>query len=114
MFSRVRVEEPGDTTLLPGDVIEKGIFLEKNNALKKSQKPATYSQRLQGITKVSLTTDSFLSAASFQETNRSLINAAVMGKEDHLRGLKENVIIGRLIPAGTGMKARAKEMEEGE
>ncbi|MBI2454170.1 MAG: DNA-directed RNA polymerase subunit beta' [Parcubacteria group bacterium] len=123
MFSRVRVLEPGDTALLPGEVAEKWTVWEENAKLKKPSsafakasadksakategkvKKATYEQLLLGITKVSLTTDSFLSAASFQETARSLINAAIEAKEDRLRGLKENVIVGRLIPAGTGYR----------
>ena len=102
MFSRVRIIDPGETNLLPGEVSEKWTVWEENGKLAKSQKKATYEQLLLGITKVSLTTDSFLSAASFQETSRSLINAAIEAKEDRLRGLKENVIVGRLIPAGTG------------
>ncbi|MEK7616229.1 MAG: DNA-directed RNA polymerase subunit beta' [Patescibacteria group bacterium] len=103
MFSRVRVADAGDTDLLPGDVVEKRTILEANVPIKeKNGKLATYEQLLLGITKVSLSTDSFLSAASFQETARVLIDAATSGKEDKLRGLKENVIIGRLIPAGTG------------
>lgn len=106
MFSRVRIKTPGDTKLLPGDIVEKGTIIAANKELKKSQAPATYQQLLLGITKVSLTTESFLSAASFQETARSLINAAVSGKEDTLKGLKENVIIGRLIPAGTGFREK--------
>ncbi|MGB0756913.1 MAG: DNA-directed RNA polymerase subunit beta' [Patescibacteria group bacterium] len=102
MFSRVMVKDSGDTTLLPGDVIERSSFLEANNELKKSQKPAKAEELLLGITKSSLSTDSWLAAASFQETAKVLINAAVTGKVDTLKGLKENVIIGRLIPAGTG------------
>jgi len=109
MFSRVRVDSPGDTELLPGDIIEKRTLLEANEKAKEAGgKPATFSQLLLGITKVALSTESFLSAASFQETARVLIDAAVSGKEDALRGLKENVIIGRLIPAGTGYEAVAK------
>ena len=109
MFSRVKVLDSGDTDLLPGDVIEKRTLLE-TNALAKEEggKPATYEQLLLGITKVSLSTESFLSAASFQETARVLIDAAISGKVDKLRGLKENVIIGRLISAGTGYNAVAK------
>ncbi|HBU28003.1 TPA: DNA-directed RNA polymerase subunit beta' [Candidatus Uhrbacteria bacterium] len=103
MFSRVRVSDPGDTELLPGEVYERSTWLIANDQLKKSQKRATVEEMFQGITKVSLSTDSWLSAASFQETSRVLINAAVTGKVDELRGLKENVIIGKLIPAGTGM-----------
>ncbi|MBI2063772.1 MAG: DNA-directed RNA polymerase subunit beta' [Candidatus Yanofskybacteria bacterium] len=103
MFSRVKILDQGDTELLPGDVVEKRTLLEANEEVKnRGGKPATFEQLLLGITKVSLSTESFLSAASFQETARVLIDAAVAGKEDTLRGLKENVIIGRLIPAGTG------------
>ncbi len=90
--------------------MEKRTVLEANEVIKNNGggKPATFSQLLLGITKVALSTESFLSAASFQETARVLIDAAVAGKEDTLRGLKENVIIGRLIPAGTGYEAVAK------
>ena len=106
MFSRVKILDPGDTDLLPGDIIEKRIMNEKNGlATANDQNPCTYEQMIMGITKVSLSTESFLSAASFQETSHVLIDAAIVGKEDHLRGLKENVIIGRLIPAGTGFGA---------
>ncbi len=103
MFSRVRVVDPGDTMLLPGDIVEKDQFLEANSEIGKG-KEATGETMVLGITKVALSTESFLSAASFMETARVLINAAVQGKEDRLRGLKENVIIGRLIPAGTGYR----------
>jgi len=113
MFSRVKIMESGDTELLPGDVLEKRTVLEANTVAKQKEgKPATYEQLLMGITKVSLTTDSFLSAASFQETARVLIDAAISGKEDKLRGLKENVIIGRLIPAGTGFHVEQAAMGE--
>ena len=103
MFGRVRIKEAGDTNFTPGDIIEKVIFAEENNRVKKT---ATAIQLLMGITKVALTTESWLSAASFQETAKVLINAAVEGKSDKLLGLKENVILGRLIPAGTGYKKR--------
>ncbi|OGN05003.1 MAG: DNA-directed RNA polymerase subunit beta' [Candidatus Yanofskybacteria bacterium RIFCSPHIGHO2_01_FULL_44_17] len=103
MFSRVKILDGGDTELLPGDVVEKRTLLESNeDTVKNNGRPATFEQLLLGITKVSLSTESFLSSASFQETARVLIDSAVAGKEDTLRGLKENVIIGRLIPAGTG------------
>ncbi|MBI4160542.1 MAG: DNA-directed RNA polymerase subunit beta' [Candidatus Yanofskybacteria bacterium] len=103
MFSRVKVLDSGNTDLLPGDIIEKRTLIETNDEAKQTEKkPATAQQLLLGITKVSLSTESFLSSASFQETARVLIDAAVAGKEDPLRGLKENVIIGRLVPAGTG------------
>jgi DNA-directed RNA polymerase subunit beta' len=105
MLSRIKVVDPGDTDLLPGDIVEKDQFREENDLAHKSKKmPATGEQLIMGITKVALSTESFLSAASFQETARVLINAAVTGKDDRLRGLKENVIIGRLIPAGTGYR----------
>jgi len=107
MFSRVKIKDPGDTDLLPGVITEKDRFLEENEIAKKNNKRlATCQPLLLGITKVSLTTESFLSAASFQETVRVLINAAIEGKIDNLRGLKENVIIGKMIPAGTGFKAK--------
>lgn len=105
MLSRIKVLEAGDTDLLPGDIVEKDQFREENDDAHKAKKdPATGEQLIMGITKVALSTESFLSAASFQETARVLINAAVTGKDDRLRGLKENVIIGRLIPAGTGYR----------
>jgi len=105
MFSRVRIKEPGGTHFIIGEVIERAVFLEENAKLKKEGKtPAKGVSILLGISRVALTTDSFLSAASFQETSRVLIQASLEGKEDKLRGLKENVIIGKLIPAGTGFK----------
>ncbi len=105
MFSRVRIKDPGDSIFTTGEIVEKANFLEENARLKKEKKTlAKAIQILLGISKVALTTHSFLSAASFQETSRVLIKAAIEGKEDKLRGLKENVIIGRLIPAGTGFK----------
>ena len=100
MFSRILIKEVGDTELLPGEVVTSTQFAEANLASK--NKPATGDVLLLGITKAALTSDSFLSAASFQETARVLIDAAISGKVDYLRGLKENVIIGRKIPAGTG------------
>ncbi|MBX4211452.1 MAG: DNA-directed RNA polymerase subunit beta', partial [Candidatus Yanofskybacteria bacterium] len=105
MFSRVRMIDPGDTQLLAGDIVEKRKMLLENERVQADKKqPSSYEQLLMGITKVSLTTESFLSASSFQETAKVLIDSAIAGKEDPLRGLKENVIIGRLIPAGTGLK----------
>ena len=104
MFSRYLVINGGDTKLLIGEIIPRSYLEEINRKLTKGQKPAEVKELLLGVTKVSLTTDSFLSAASFQETSRVLIEAAVTGKEDRLYGLKENVIIGRLIPVGTGFK----------
>ena len=104
MLRRVVVENVGDSTYISGEQVERSEILNTNEALFKDGKlPATYSNLLLGITKASLSTDSFISAASFQETTRVLTEAAIMGKRDELRGLKENVIVGRLIPAGTGM-----------
>jgi DNA-directed RNA polymerase subunit beta' len=115
MFSRVNIMDAGDTTMLPGDTIEKTQLLLENQAAKKSKgRPAKSEELFLGITKVSLSTQSFLSAASFQETARVLINAAVTGKVDPLEGLKENVIIGRLIPAGTGLEAQPEEQHDEE
>ena len=104
MFSRIKIKDPGSTNFLADQIIERGRFQKGNAQLAKKDKPAIGQSLLLGITKVSLTTDSFLSAASFQETSRVLIDASIQGKEDNLRGLKENVIIGKLIPAGTGLK----------
>ena len=110
MFARVRVVESGDTDLLVGDVIEKRRLIEENEKAKIAKKrEATAEQLIMGISKVALSTDSFLSAASFQETAKILIESATVGKEDHLVGLKENVIIGRLIPAGTGFGRSIEE-----
>ena len=106
MTSKVRVEDGGDTTLLPGELVELQQIENINEAMLLTRGiPATYSPILLGITKSSLNTDSFISAASFQETTRVLTEAAIEGKADWLRGLKENVIIGRLIPAGTGFNS---------
>ena len=103
MFSRVRIKNSGDTNFTEGEIIERAIFLEENARIKKlGKKEAEITQLLLGISKIALSTDSFLSSASFQETSRVLIKASLEGKEDRLRGLKENVIIGKLIPAGTG------------
>ncbi|MDI6591344.1 MAG: DNA-directed RNA polymerase subunit beta' [Patescibacteria group bacterium] len=105
MFSRIRVREAGDSFFTSGEVVERAKFLEENAKLKKEKKKmAKGVPILLGISRVALTTNSFLSAASFQETSRVLIRAAIEGKEDKLRGLKENVIIGKLIPAGTGFR----------
>jgi DNA-directed RNA polymerase subunit beta' len=104
MLRRVIVDAVGDSTYIAGEQVERSEILNTNDALRAEGKiPATYSNVLLGITKASLSTDSFISAASFQETTRVLTEAAIMGKRDELRGLKENVIVGRLIPAGTGM-----------
>ncbi len=108
MFSRVKVIDPAETELLAGDVVEKRKLLQANiDAKNAGHQEATFEQLVMGITKVSLTTESFLSSASFQETAKVLIESSIAGKEDILRGLKENVIIGRLIPAGTGLKDQA-------
>ena len=105
MLKKVRVEDNGDTDMFPGTLVDMYEFADKNReVIEKGLRPATGKRVLLGITKASLATDSFLSAASFQETTRVLTEAAIKGKEDDLVGLKENVIIGKLIPAGTGMK----------
>jgi len=105
MFSRVRIKNSGDSQFVVGEIVEKPRFLKDNELLKKhGKKPAIALEVLLGISKVALTTDSFLSAASFQQTTRVLVKAALEGKEDTLKGLKENVIIGKLIPAGTGFR----------
>ncbi|MEY2621828.1 MAG: hypothetical protein RIT26_1648, partial [Pseudomonadota bacterium] len=120
MLRRVVVENSGDSNYIAGEQVERSEILNTNEALQAEGKlPATYSNLLLGITKASLSTDSFISAASFQETTRVLTEAAIMGKRDELRGLKENVIVGRLIPAGSGMayhKARKEkdQMDEAE
>ena len=105
MLRKVRVDDGGDTDMFPGSLVDMYEFEDKNKeAVEQGKRPATGKRALLGITKASLATDSFLSAASFQETTRVLTEAAIKGKEDDLIGLKENVIIGKLIPAGTGMK----------
>ena len=104
MLRRVQITDPGDTKFIPGEQVERSEMLDENDrAIAAGKTPAKYENVLLGITKASLSTDSFISAASFQETTRVLTEAAIMGKEDDLRGLKENVIVGRLIPAGTGL-----------
>ncbi|MDO5714736.1 MAG: DNA-directed RNA polymerase subunit beta', partial [Tissierellia bacterium] len=108
MLSKVKVENSGDTDMLPGSLVSDSTFYHKNKEAKEQGKePATGETALLGITKASLATDSFLSAASFQETTRVLTDAAIKGKVDHLQGLKENIIIGQLIPAGTGVRANS-------
>jgi DNA-directed RNA polymerase subunit beta' len=115
MLRRVQIVESGDAPFIPGEQVERSELLDENDkAIAKGGRPAQYENVLLGITKASLSTDSFISAASFQETTRVLTEAAIMGKRDELRGLKENVIVGRLIPAGSGLayhRAR-KEKEE--
>jgi DNA-directed RNA polymerase subunit beta' len=117
MLRRVQIHDAGDTGFIPGEQIERSEMLIMNERMiKEDKQPCTYINLLLGITKASLSTDSFISAASFQETTRVLTEAAIMGKVDELRGLKENVIVGRLIPGGTGLayhRARkAKELED--
>ena len=110
MFSRVIINEPGDTSFVSGDITSRSAVTAENEALKAEGKTeATFDSLLLGITKVSIWSDSFLSAASFQDTTRVLINAAINGRVDHLHGLKENVIIGRKIPVGTGVKPFLEE-----
>ncbi|HEY2970344.1 MAG TPA: DNA-directed RNA polymerase subunit beta', partial [Casimicrobiaceae bacterium] len=113
MLRRVQVLDAGDTRFIPGEQVERSELLDENDkVVADGKKHATYEHMLLGITKASLSTDSFISAASFQETTRVLTEAAIMGKRDELRGLKENVIVGRLIPAGTGLayhNARKKQ-----
>src|SRR5205807_10619254 len=105
MLRRVRVENAGDTDLLPGQLVEKNVLDRENARVKKERKEqATFEPLILGITKASLATESFLSAASFQETTKVLTDASIEGKIDRLLGLKENVIIGKLIPAATGLK----------
>ncbi|MBI2592530.1 DNA-directed RNA polymerase subunit beta' [Candidatus Saccharibacteria bacterium] len=111
MFSRVQVEDSGDSEFITGDIVSKLAVVEANEELaKKKKKLIKYNQLLLGITKASLSTDSFLSAASFQDTTRVLIAAATSGKVDKLYGLKENVILGRLIPVGTGARKATKSV----
>jgi DNA-directed RNA polymerase subunit beta' len=115
MTSKVRVDDGGDTTMLPGELVELRQIEQVNEAMSiTGGAPAEYTPVLLGITKASLNTDSFISAASFQETTRVLTEAAIEGKSDWLRGLKENVIIGRLIPAGTGFNAHEESLSSPE
>jgi DNA-directed RNA polymerase subunit beta' len=108
MLRKVTVDAAGDTELLPSELIDRFEFEEVNNRiLAEGGEPATAQTVLLGVTKASLNTSSFLAAASFQETTRVLTEAAINGSKDHLLGLKENVIIGKLIPAGTGAESRA-------
>jgi DNA-directed RNA polymerase subunit beta' len=104
-LQKVRVEEVGDTTFLEGEQVDRNRFMAENNrVIAEGGEAATFEPLLLGITKASLSTESFISAASFQETTRVLTEAAITGKTDNLQGLKENVIIGQLIPAGTGVE----------
>ena len=112
MFSRVQIENAGDSSFIIGDVVSKATVVEENKILKaEGKKPAEFKQQLLGITKVSIFSDSFLSAASFQNTTSVLINAATSGRIDKLHGLKENVIIGRKIPVGTGARIHQEDSE---
>jgi DNA-directed RNA polymerase subunit beta' len=113
MLRRVRIDEPGDTDLLPNELVDRFKYEETNaRVLAEGGEPSTAATVLLGVTKASLNTESFLSAASFQETTRVLTEAAITGATDHLRGLKENVIIGKLIPAGTGLEQRQQLREK--
>ena len=113
MFSRIQVEDPGDSSFVTGDIVGKAAVVEANKQLADEGKELVeYTQLLLGITKVSIWSDSWLSAASFQDTTRVLINAATSGRADHLHGLKENVIIGRKIPVGTGAEEYQVSDEE--
>ena len=118
MLRRVTIVDAGDTRFIVGEQLERAEVLDENDRVTaEGKKPATYDYMLLGITKASLSTDSFISAASFQETTRVLTEAAIMGKRDELRGLKENVIVGRLIPAGTGLayhNTRKRQVAAGE
>jgi len=103
MMTKIQVAKSGDSRFLPGEIVNKFVFLDENSRIREAGKAvAEGTPVLQGITKASLTTDSWLSAASFQETTRVLTKAAIKSKVDGLKGLKENIIIGHLIPAGTG------------
>ena len=113
MFSRVQIEEPGDSTFIAGTIASKALVVHTNKQLiAEGKTPAEFTQLLLGITKVSIYSDSFLSAASFQDTTRVLISAATSGRVDHLYGLKENVIIGRKIPVGTGAMSESDFVDE--
>ena len=118
MLRRVNIVDSGETEFITGEQVERGDVMTANEkALEEGKEPARYENVLLGITKASLSTDSFISAASFQETTRVLTEAAIMGKQDELRGLKENVIVGRLIPAGTGLtyhRSRRQQWQEAE
>ncbi len=115
MLRKIEIGDPGDTSFLQGEQVDRERVLEQNEKMEKEGKqPAQWQQLLLGITKASLATESFISAASFQETTRVLTEAAVTGKKDELRGLKENVIMGRLIPAGTGFASHAARRKVGQ
>ena len=109
MMKKVTITDPGDSEYLEGDVLElTKVRASNKNLVASDKKPAVFDRMLLGITKAALSTDSFVSAASFQETTRVLTEAAVTSKKDTLKGLKENVVVGRLIPAGTGFAANQK------
>ena len=113
MLRKVKIEDAGDTELLPGELVDRFVFEDINaRVLAQDGQPAISKAVLLGVTKASLNTDSFLAAASFQETTRVLTEAAISGKKDRLMGLKENVIIGKLIPAGSGLMSRRQAMVE--
>jgi DNA-directed RNA polymerase subunit beta' len=119
MLRKVEITEGGDSSFIKGEQVDYIRVVGENQALLAQNKfPAKFDRQLMGITKASLSTDSFISAASFQETTRVLTEAAVTGKEDDLRGLKENVVVGRLIPSGTGLahhlERRRQEAEDAE
>ncbi|MDB5074122.1 MAG: rpoC [Chloroflexi bacterium] len=115
MLRKVKIEDAGDTELLPGELVDRFVFEDINaRVLAQDGQPAISKAVLLGVTKASLNTDSFLAAASFQETTRVLTEAAISGKKDRLMGLKENVIIGKLIPAGSGLMSRRAQIAEGE
>jgi DNA-directed RNA polymerase subunit beta' len=112
MMSKARIDDPGDTDFLVGDPIRRSVILKENERLQREReeqglpfKPASFTMILQGIAKASLASDSVIAAASFQETTKVLVDAAIKRRKDPLRGLKENVLIGRIIPAGTGFPA---------
>ena len=114
MLRKLRVDQSGDTELLPGELVDRFEFEDKNrHVLAEGGEPATAQPVLLGVTKASLNTESFLAAASFQETTKVLTEAALSGKVDKLLGLKENVIIGKLIPAGSGYRARLEARQAG-
>src|SRR5207244_2078154 len=110
MLRRVKIDDPGDTERLPSDLVDRSVYADTNaRVLAEGGEPAKATTVLLGVTKASLNTDSFLAAASFQETTRVLTEAAIQGQTDHLVGLKENVIIGKLIPAGSGIAQRRRD-----
>jgi len=113
MLSKVKIEDPGDTYFLEGEEIDRIKIQKINESLPKGKKPATYKPLILGITRVALSSESFISAASFQETTKVLTNAAILGAEDELIGLKENVILGRLLPVGTGFITRRMKEKKG-